>query len=197
MGFTVVDVNMRGTGCSGGAFDFFEPLQGLDGYDVIETISRQPWVEGRQGRDDGHLLRRDLPALHRSVQPAEPRRADTRSRSSTTCRRRSIPGGILNTGFALEWAKDRIHDALPAGPDSGQPWAYEQIQGGDTVCAENQAMHGEARNLLKKIHANRTYRPKAADPLSPVTFVDKIEAPTFLACQWEDEQTGGHCPTLT
>src|SRR4051794_4891329 len=37
MGFSVVDVNMRGTGCSGGAFDFFEPLQGLDGYDVIET----------------------------------------------------------------------------------------------------------------------------------------------------------------
>src|SRR5215208_2658557 len=34
MGFAVVDVNMRGTGCSGGAFDFFEPLQGLDGYDV-------------------------------------------------------------------------------------------------------------------------------------------------------------------
>src|SRR4051794_3410396 len=33
MGFTVVDVNMRGTGCSGGAFDFFEPLQSLDGYD--------------------------------------------------------------------------------------------------------------------------------------------------------------------
>src|SRR4051812_45768235 len=44
MGHTVVDVNMRGTGCSGGAFDFFEPLQSLDGYDVIETISRQPWV---------------------------------------------------------------------------------------------------------------------------------------------------------
>ena len=44
MGFTVVDVNMRGTGCSGGAYDFFEPLQNLDGYDVIETIARQPWV---------------------------------------------------------------------------------------------------------------------------------------------------------
>ena len=45
MGFTVVDVNMRGTGCSGGAFDFFEPLQNLDGYDLIETIARQPWVQ--------------------------------------------------------------------------------------------------------------------------------------------------------
>ena len=44
LGYAVVDVNMRGTGCSGGAFDFFEPLQGLDGYDVIETVARQPWV---------------------------------------------------------------------------------------------------------------------------------------------------------
>src|SRR5258708_4920676 len=44
MGFAVVDVNMRGTGCSGGAYNFFEPLQSLDGYDVIETIARQPWV---------------------------------------------------------------------------------------------------------------------------------------------------------
>jgi dipeptidyl aminopeptidase/acylaminoacyl peptidase len=44
MGFAVVDVNMRGSGCSGGAFDFFEPLQNLDGYDIIETIARQPWV---------------------------------------------------------------------------------------------------------------------------------------------------------
>ena len=38
--------------------------------------------------------------------------------------------------------------------------------------------------------------PKVADPLSPITFVDKINVPTFMACQWTDEQTGGHCPTL-
>ena len=31
MGFAVVDVNMRGTGCSGGAFNYFESLQNLDG----------------------------------------------------------------------------------------------------------------------------------------------------------------------
>ena len=46
MGYAVVDVNMRGTGCSGGAFDFFETLQGLDAYDMVETVARQPWVEG-------------------------------------------------------------------------------------------------------------------------------------------------------
>ena len=35
-----------------------------------------------------------------------------------------------------------------------------------------------------------------ADPLSPITFVHRIKAPTYLACQWTDEQTGAHCPTL-
>ena len=35
-----------------------------------------------------------------------------------------------------------------------------------------------------------------ADPLSPVTFVNKINVPVYMACQWTDEQTGGHCPTL-
>jgi hypothetical protein len=35
-----------------------------------------------------------------------------------------------------------------------------------------------------------------ADPLSPITFVKKINVPTYMACQWTDEQTGGHCPTL-
>ncbi len=195
MGFTVVDVNMRGTGCSGGAFDFFEPLQGLDGYDVIETISRQPWVKGGKVGMMG-ISYGGISQLFTGQYNPPSLAALTPISVIDNVQTTLYPGGILNTGFALEWAKDRIHDALPSGPDSGQPWAYEQIQGGDTVCADNQAMHGEARNLLKKIHANRTYRPKTADPLSPVTFADKIEAPTFLACQWEDEQTGGHCPTL-
>src|SRR3954471_22225404 len=49
---------------------------------------------------------------------------------------------------------------------------------------------------MKKIRANDHYIPKGADPLAPVTVVDKIKAPSFVACQWTDEQTGGHCPTL-
>jgi predicted acyl esterase len=48
MGFAVVDVNMRGTGRSGGAYDFFGPLQNLDGYDGIETIAHQSWVLGNR-----------------------------------------------------------------------------------------------------------------------------------------------------
>lgn len=45
LGFATVGVNMRGTGCSDGAFDYFEPLQSTDGYDVVEIIAAQPWVK--------------------------------------------------------------------------------------------------------------------------------------------------------
>ena len=44
MGFAYVGVNMRGTGCSGGSYRFFETVQNLDGYDAIETVAAQPWV---------------------------------------------------------------------------------------------------------------------------------------------------------
>jgi uncharacterized protein len=195
MGFAVVDVNMRGTGCSGGAYDFFEALQNLDGYDVIETIARQPWVlhhkVGMMGISYGGIsqlftAQTDPPSLA-AIAPLS-----VIDNTQTTL----YPGGILNTGFAVAWAKERIRDAEPASATGGQSWAYQRIQQGDQTCKSNQALHGEAVNLLAKIHANDHYVSKIADPLSPITFVNKIKVPVYMACQWTDEQTGGHCADL-
>jgi uncharacterized protein len=195
MGFAVVDVNMRGTGCSGGAFDFFEPLQSLDGYDVIETIARQPWVRdhkvGMMGISYGGISQLFTAQLQPpSLEAISP--LSVLDATATTL----YPGGILNTGFAVAWAQQRQQEALPAGPNSGQAWAYKQIQSGDTTCAANQVLHGEAADLNAKIAANSHYVAAVADPLDPVTFVNKINVPVFMACQLEDEQTGGHCPEL-
>src|SRR5690606_40686389 len=44
--YAVMGVNMRGTGCSAGWFDYFEWRQALDGYDVVEIVARQPWADG-------------------------------------------------------------------------------------------------------------------------------------------------------
>jgi hypothetical protein len=195
MGFTVVDVNMRGTGCSGGAYDFFEPLQNLDGYDVIETIAHQPWVLGHKvgmmgisygGMSQLFTAQTDPPDLE-AISPL----STIDSTESTL-----YPGGILNTGFAVAWAGERVHDAQPASADGGQAWAYKRIQQGDATCRQNQVLHGEAVNLMAKISANDHYVPSVADPLAPITFVNKITVPVFMACQWEDEQTGGHCADL-
>jgi predicted acyl esterase len=195
LGFAVVDVNMRGTGCSGGSFDYFEPLQSLDGYDVVETVAHQPWVlhhkVGMLGISYGAISQlfvaaTDPPDLD-AIAPLS-----TIDNTATTL----YPGGILNTGFAVAWAEQRQHDAEPASATGGQPWALKQIEAGDQTCKSNQVLHGEATNLLGQIRANSHYRPAVANPLSPITFVHKIHVPTYLACQWTDEQTGGHCADL-
>jgi predicted acyl esterase len=195
MGFTVVDVNMRGTGCSGGTFDFFEPLQNLDGYDIVETVANQSWVKGHKVGMMGISYGGISQLFTAATQPPSLAAISPLSVIDNT-QTTLYPGGILNTGFALEWAKERIQNAEAAAPGHGQAWANKQIEDGDEVCKANQALHPEAANLLQKIEENDHYNPAVADPLSPVTFVDQIKVPTFMACQWTDEQTGGHCPTL-
>src|SRR5262245_2880039 len=195
LGYAVVDVNMRGTGCSGGAFDYFEPLQGLDGYDVVETVARQPWVlhnrVGMAGVSYGGISQLFVGAT-RPPHLAAITPLSVIDNTATTL----YPGGFLNTGFALQWAEDRVDDSKPASPTEGQGWAYKRIQEGDEICRANQKLHTAAADLIAKIHRNRFYRPRVANPLSPATFVSKIQVPTFMACQFEDEQTGGHCANL-
>jgi uncharacterized protein len=199
MGFTVVDINMRGTGCSGGAFDFFEPLQNLDGYDIVETVARQPWVAhnkvGMMGISYGGISQlftgQTRPPSLAAIAPLS-----VIDQVQTTL----YPGGTLNTGFAYAWAQERMREARPADPanpnNGAQSWAVQRVAEGDTTCRDNQDLHPEAADLEQKIRDNDHYVPEVADPLSPLTFVDKIDVPVFMACQWTDEQTGGHCPTL-
>ncbi len=195
LGFAVVDVNMRGTGCSGGAFSFFETLQSLDGYDVIETVARQPWVLGHRvgmigisygGISQLFVAATDPPHLA-AIAPMS-----VIDNTATTL----YPGGILNTGFALPYARARDHDAQAAAPGRGEAWALQRIQSGDRVCRANQALHPEAVNEVATVFANRYYVPSVANAVNPTTFVDRIHVPVYLACQWTDEQTGGHCPDL-
>src|SRR5437588_7577770 len=155
MGFAVVDVNMRGTGCSGGAFDFFEPLQNLDGYDVIEAIAHQPWVLGHKvgmmgiayGGISQLFTAQEKPPDLEAIAPLSVIDA-----TATTL----YPGGILNTGFAVPWAQQRQQEAQPAGQGNAgtQPYAEQQIQNGDQTCKSNQVLHGEAADLMAKIRDN-------------------------------------------
>ena len=119
MGFAVVDVNMRGTGCSGGAFNYFEPLQNIDAYDVIETVAHQPWVlhhkVGMLGVSYGGISQLFAAQL-RPPHLAAIAPLSVVDATATTL----YPGGVLNTGFAVPWAEGRQFQAQPAGPDNGR-----------------------------------------------------------------------------
>jgi predicted acyl esterase len=188
LGFATVGVNMRGTGCSGGAFQFFEPLQSTDGYDVVETIAAQPWVaHGKVG-----MVGISYPGISQlftaATQPPHLAAIAPLSVIADTGRGTLRPGGIYNDGFAKSWAEERNHDAQ-AAPASGQAWAGRRIQNGDATCAENQVLRGQAPDVLQMI-ADNPYWNELAASLAPEEFVDDIRVPVFLAGAWQDEQTG-------
>jgi hypothetical protein len=204
LGYATVGVNIRGTGCSGGAFQFFEPLQGTDGYDAIEVIGSQPWVShGKVG-----MVGISYPGIAQlfTAQHRPPHLAAIAPLSviDDTYRATLYPGGIYNNGFAKDWAEERQRDAEPFG----QGWAAERRDAGDETCIANQKLRGQNPDLLELIDLSRFYaRDDVApdngyhwypdlDELAPITFVDQIDVPVFLAGAWQDEQTGGHFPAM-
>jgi predicted acyl esterase len=191
LGYATVSVNMRGTGCSGGAYDYFETLQLLDGYDIIEAVAAQPWVLNHKVGMVGLSYPGISQLFVASVQPpslAAITPLSVISNTATTL----IPGGILNDGFALEWVTNVLDKADPYG----QGWEQGQVDAGDMVCAENQLLHGQKVNNVQEAENTPYYVPEVVDPLNPTLFVKNINVPVFIAGAYQDEQTGPYFSTL-
>jgi uncharacterized protein len=192
LGYAYVGVNMRGSGCSGGSFRYFEDVQLLDGYDAIEAIAAQPWVrEHRVG-----MVGISYPGISQlfvaSTQPPSLAAITPLSVIDDSYRGVLYPGGLLNTGFAVDWTQDRMDETAP----EGQQWAADRIAAGDRTCAANQQLRLQNPDLVAEIQANPFYRAELGDPIAPRTFVGEIGVPVFLAGAWQDEQTGGRFATM-
>lgn len=194
LGYAVVGVNMRGTGCSGGAFDFYETLQSTDGYDIIETIAAQPWVKGNKVG----MIGVSYPAISQlfAAQFQPPHLAAIAPLSVIASTGSVLyPGGILNNGFATDWAAERQQNAQPY--PSGQGWIRRRIDtDGDQTCLAHQNLRLQAADIMQKIRDNPFYTDEVAGLVSPETFVQNINVPVFLAGAWQDEQTGPYFATM-
>ncbi len=190
-GYVVVGLNTRGTTCSGGAFDYFESLQSTDGYDAIEMLANQPWANGDVGMV-GISYMGISQLFVGQTRPPHLRAISPLSVIADTFRSTLYPGGILNDGFALSWATERVESAKPAA----HSWVKNRISGGDTTCAANQTLRLQSVDLLGKIEDNPYYLTAGGDELAPRTFVDKINVPTYIGGAFQDEQTGGHWSSM-
>jgi hypothetical protein len=188
LGFVTVSVQMRGTGCSGGAFDLFGLPSDYDGYDVVQTVGAQPWVLHHKvgmvgisysGFSQLVVAGTDPPDLA-AIAPLSP----TDDLYST-----GYPGGIYNNGFAASWIAQRIEDAEPA-PSGGQPWATAEIAAGDTTCLANQRLHLQAQSLASLVGPGLARVPSLFDQRSPEVWASHIKVPVYLVGSLEDEQVG-------
>lgn len=183
--YATVSVNIRGTGCSGGAYDYFETLQVLDGYDVIEIVAAQDWVRHHQVGMVGLSYPGITQLFVGAAQPpglAAIAPMSVIGSTDTTL----LPGGILNDGFALSWVKNVLSKAVPYG----QGWEKARVDEGDTTCAENQLLHSQLIDNVAQARQITYYVPEEHDRFNPSTFVDHVQVPVLLGGAWQDEQTG-------
>lgn len=193
LGFAVVSVQMRGSGCSGGAFDLFNLPTTYDGYDMVETVAAQPWVKGNKVGMGGISFSGISQLFAAGTQPPHLAAVTPMSVTDDIYTATGYPGGIFNSGFALSWIKARASDAQPA-PEGGQGWAKALVAAGDQHCIDNQKLRLQTIDVFKTIQDNPYRTPGLFAARSPGAWVKKIKAPVFLIGQFQDEQTGGHFP---
>lgn len=186
-GYAVLGVSVRGTGCSEGVFDPFALTMGQDGYDAVEWAARQPWSDGRVGMFGVSfggitqlLTAADRPPHLKAIAPD----------SSTSDLYRDVvyPGGILEYDFTFAWTGVQKEGGTEHALTSGDP-----------TCLQNYGMHeaGNATpdNFIPTLvlqnpfydDSNHKWQVRA-----PVAGFPKINVPTYLFNQWQDEQLPAH-----
>jgi predicted acyl esterase len=182
-GFAYVGVNVRGSGCSGGVFDAFNPIQAADGYDVIETVARQPWVKNGKVGMMG-ISFSGITQLYTAAARPPSLAAIAPLSVIEDPWYQQWPGGIYNAGFTQAWLAQR--DDESAG---GAPWVKNRVKGGDTTCSNNLKIRSQSIPF-EAFGKSLVNKPATAEARNLSMQVHDIEVPVFLTGAWQDEQTG-------
>jgi predicted acyl esterase len=182
-GYAVAGVNIRGTGCSGGAFDYFEPKEWQDGYDAVEFLAKRSWSTG-----DVAMVGKSYPGITplfvAPMRPPHLRAIVPGAFFSDVYRDVAYPGGIQDTVFAAGFSflsqPGNTFDALQQGMVDQQ----------DPTCIQNQAQHATnpATNPFVSL-ADHPYDD--ADPYrarGPYQLASKVRVPVLAELAWQDEE---------
>ena len=190
-GYAVVGLNMRGSGCSGGLFNYFEPRQAKDGKEAIDWLATQDWSNGRFA-----MVGKSYPGISQlfvAAENPEPLKAIVPGHVFADLYRDvPWPGGILNATFAAGWSAQRVEEGYLNPPQ----WYRET---GDQQCMENAVDHAPnlAYNpLVQGSQPQNHFDSEFYRVRSPFWWAERIKAPTMLVQSWQDEQVGGRAVHL-
>ncbi|HET8930321.1 MAG TPA: CocE/NonD family hydrolase, partial [Acidimicrobiales bacterium] len=190
LGFAVVGVNLRGSGCSGGIYDVFSAAQSADGYDIVEIVARQDWVLHNRPGMVGLSYPGNTQLFVGATRPPS-LAAITPLSVLDDLWRQQWPGGIYNSGFTRVWIEMRDAETKMGG----QAWDAQRIANGDEIAAANQQVRTIDLDFARFGSAMDTYRDamrerRAAD------LVGRIDVPVYLTGSWQDEQTGSRAALM-
>lgn len=100
-GYAHVIVNLRGTGGSGGTYDFYGPLERCDMHDAVEWIAAQPWCDGNVGGVGISAFA--IGQIEAAVEHPAHLRAIFAPLTTVDMYEAVYHGGVLSTTFARAW----------------------------------------------------------------------------------------------
>ena len=203
LGYAVVGLNIRGSACSSGKFDYFEPRQAIDGVEAIDWLAKQAWSNGRFA-----MVGKSYPGITqlfvagaRAIAGDAPRTqawidgvlADHLAAIvpgnvfADLYRDVPYPGGIQNVTFAGGWSAQRAYEGYLAGP--------EGVANGeaDEQCLANQAQHAlnpPFNPFVQALQPQNNFDSDFFRTRSPYWFAQEIDTPMLLVEAWQDEQVG-------
>ena len=190
-GYAFIGVSLRGTGCSGGVWDFFQPAEAKDGVDAIRWIAAQPWSNGKVA-----MIGKSYPGITQLFVAEEAAAEEAAGHPvplvaiapghtyGDIYRDVAYPGGIFNYSFASLWS-------FVAQPEPSYAAAFDGVTAGDQTCAANQA--NRPQNIPKNAFLQAAQNPfddALTRERSPIYNIDKINVPTYTVISWQDEQVG-------
>ncbi len=188
LGFAYVGVNIRGTGCSGGSFHIFEPIQSLDGYDAIETVAAQPWAKFHKVG----MVGISYPGIAQLYVAQHPAAAPVRDHAAVGHRRH-----LSRHALPRRHPQHRVRRVLGQrahGPGERRTARAGSRSGSTPATAPartTRSVRLQNPDPLALIEDNPFYSSELGEPITPSLFVPKINVPVFIAGAWQDEQTGG------
>jgi uncharacterized protein len=188
-GYAYIGVSLRGSGCSGGTWDFFQPKEATDGYDVVEWIADQDWSNGRVA-----MIGKSYPGITQlfvaeqrpphlvAIAPGHP--------YGDIYRDVAYPGGIFNYAFAGLWS-------FFAQPYYSYGAAFTGVSNGDRICAEHQQNRVASQRYNPFLQAQEhTWDDELIRERSPIYNLKKIDVPVWTVMAWQDEQVGPRAVNL-
>lgn len=192
--YIVVYASVRGSGCSGGTFDLFSPQIAADGRSIIDDwVPSQPWGHYGTVGIFGHSYSA-LTGL--AVAEAQPPAGKTDNLGAVAVsglvddlyRGEVYMGGIQNPGFPVAWGQAIRPESEFADNSSNLSK--------DSECRQHQVDHQGSDAVYSPQNGVGIYANfEATDDSwliqhSLFRHLDRVDQPTWIAQQYQDEQTG-------
>ncbi len=203
LGYAIVGLNIRGSACSSGKFDYFEPRQAIDGVEAIDWLADQKWSNGSFG-----MVGKSYPGITQlfvagaKAIPGDGPRTQAWVDGVLSDHLAAIvpghvfadlyrdvpyPGGIQNVTFAGGWSAQRLYEGYIAGPEHFAEGKADQ------QCMRNQAQHAlnpPFNPFVQALQPQNNFDSPFFQQRSPFYFAEEIATPMFLIESWQDEQVG-------